>query len=215
MSQSTRFLGRRLDAKPRRRVVRHPDANPVSILVLAVGLFRLHRVIGWSLSVQLLVAVLIVSVASVSRVNLLNAGSGSLRWSSRAMNARHRGGCTFEGVGAAAGCRDPERRPMKNEFMIATRRALYQLRNAQDLHERLRARADSRLKAAQERHAADVARAEMVEAQGWFELLGVPGVTIPTAAALLQVSDSTVSRWVARYNRGIEEEAAAAHGGAA
>jgi DNA-directed RNA polymerase specialized sigma24 family protein len=104
---------------------------------------------------------------------------------------------------------------MKNDFMIATRRALYQLRHAQDLHEGQLARAENRLNAAQLRHAAEVARAEMVEAQGWFELLGIPGVTIPTAAALMQVSETTVSRWVARYNRGLEEERSSLAGGAA
>ncbi len=55
----------------------------------------------------------------------------------------------------------------------------------------------------------------MVEGVGWIELLGIPGVSIPTAAALMQVSDSTVSQWVARYNRGLEEQVAGAGGGAA
>jgi hypothetical protein len=54
-------------------VVRHPDANPVSILVLALRLFGLLWVIGTSLSVQLLVVVLVVSVGSLSYVELLNA----------------------------------------------------------------------------------------------------------------------------------------------
>lgn len=104
---------------------------------------------------------------------------------------------------------------MRNEFMAATRRAMQQLRMAQSSHARIRDRADRRLRVAQQRHVEDVARAEMVEARGWVELLGVPGVTIPTAAALLQVSDATVSRWVARYNRGIEEQARASTTGTA
>lgn len=104
---------------------------------------------------------------------------------------------------------------MKNEFMVAARQAMYGLRNLQHAHERMRERADSRLGVAQERHALEIGRAEMVEAKGWMELLSVPGVTIPTAAALLQVSESTVSRWVARYNRGIDEEAGPAGGGGA
>lgn len=99
--------------------------------------------------------------------------------------------------------------------MIATRDALYRLQRAQELHAAQRARAERRLIVAQERHAAEVARAEMVEAVRWFELLGIPGVSIPTAAALMQVSDSTVSRWVARYNRGLEEQVAGIRGGAA
>jgi len=54
----------------------------------------------------------------------------------------------------------------------------------------------------------------MTEAMAWMELLSVPGVTIPSAAALMEVSESTVSRWVARYNRGIDEERAVGAGGA-
>ena len=94
---------------------------------------------------------------------------------------------------------------MRNEFMIAARQAMYRLRNLQISHARMRERAEGRLRVAQERHALSVGRAEMVEARGWMELLAVPGVTIPTAAALMEVSESTVSRWVARYNRGIED----------
>ncbi len=104
---------------------------------------------------------------------------------------------------------------MKNEFLVATRQAMYGLRDRQDAHQRMRERADSRLRLAQERHTLEIGRAEMMEAKGWMELLSVSGVTIPTAAALLQVSESTVSRWLARYNRGVEEDAASAGGGGA
>ena len=101
---------------------------------------------------------------------------------------------------------------MRNEFMAAARQAMRQLRSAQSSHARIRERADSRLREAQQRHAEDVARAEMVEAQGWVELLSVPGLTIPTAAALMQVSEATVSRWVSRYNRSVDDQARAAGG---
>lgn len=104
---------------------------------------------------------------------------------------------------------------MKNEFMIAARQAIYRLSNVQIAHTRMRDKADSRLIIAQERHAAEISRAEMVEAKAWMDLLGIPGVTIPTAAALMKVSESTVSRWVARYNRGLEERAVLANGGGA
>ncbi|MCF8543164.1 MAG: helix-turn-helix domain-containing protein [Candidatus Nanopelagicales bacterium] len=103
---------------------------------------------------------------------------------------------------------------MTNEFMAAARRARVRVRSAQQRHEKWRARADRRFAAAQALHASVVARAEMTEAKAWMELLSVPGVTIPTAAALMEVSESTVSRWVARYNRGLEEERAAGVGGA-
>lgn len=98
---------------------------------------------------------------------------------------------------------------MKNEFMIAMREAMYRLDSAQRWHAAHRARLDRKLQAAQERHEAEVGKIEMGEAESWVALLAVPGVTIPTAAALMQVSESTVSRWVARYNRGLEDQATA------
>lgn len=102
---------------------------------------------------------------------------------------------------------------MKNEFMIAMREAMYRLDSAQRWHVAHRARLDRKLQAAQERHAAEVSKLEMGEAESWVALLAVPGVTIPTAAALMQVSESTVSRWVARYNRGLEDAGRARSGG--
>jgi hypothetical protein len=103
---------------------------------------------------------------------------------------------------------------MKNEFMHAAWEARYQLLVKQRAHTRMKGRADMRLQRAQQRHAAEVAQAEMAEANAWMELMGIPGVTIPTAAALMEVSESTVSRWVARYNRGLEEERTMGSGGA-
>lgn len=103
---------------------------------------------------------------------------------------------------------------MKNDFYYATHQAMHQLRVKQRYHSRMKGRAEARLRVAQERHLAEAARAEMAEAAGWVALLEIPGVTIPTAAALMAVSESTVSRWVARYNRGVEEERVSAPGGA-
>ena len=94
---------------------------------------------------------------------------------------------------------------MTNEFMAASRRALQRLRIAQGQHKRRRARADRRFAAAEAAHAAELSQAEMIEAKAWMDMMSVPGVTIPMAAALAKVSESTVSRWVARHNRGLEE----------
>ena len=88
---------------------------------------------------------------------------------------------------------------MKNEFMIEAKRAMYRLRNLQFCHVKMREKSDARLRVAQERHALEISRAEMVEAKGWTELMSITGMTIPTAAAILKVSESTVSRWVARH----------------
>lgn len=105
---------------------------------------------------------------------------------------------------------------MKNEFMIETKRAMYRLRNLQWCNVRMREKSDARLRLAQERHALEISRAEMVEAKGWIELMSITGMTIPTAAAILQVSESTVSRWIARHGKGVEEmpSPAASAGGA-
>jgi len=53
---------------------------------------------------------------------------------------------------------------MTNEFMAASRRALQQLRIAQGQHERRRAEADRRFASAEAAQAAEVNRAEMIEA---------------------------------------------------
>jgi hypothetical protein len=102
---------------------------------------------------------------------------------------------------------------MPNEFMTASRQALRRLRMAQGQHERRRAKADRRFAAAEAVHTAEINRAEMIEAKAWMDMMSVPGVTIPTAAALAKVSESTVSRWVARHNRGLEETAERIPGG--
>lgn len=102
---------------------------------------------------------------------------------------------------------------MTNEFMAASRRALQRLRIAQGQCEPRRAKAARRFAAAEAAHATEVSRAEMIEAKAWRDIMSVPGVTIPTAAALAKVSESTVSRWVARHNRGLEEKAERVPGG--
>lgn len=90
---------------------------------------------------------------------------------------------------------------MKNTFMTTTKSALVDLTAAQARHARLRSRADRRLEAAKARHFQEVMAAAQIEADAWQMLLAIPGVSIATAAAMLQVSESTVSRWVARGSR--------------
>jgi len=87
---------------------------------------------------------------------------------------------------------------MASAFMMRTSGALHALKIAQGRHARLRARADSRLKAAQTRHASDVEAAAGVEAVAWRALLAVPGMTVTTAAALCETSDGSVHRWISR-----------------
>lgn len=90
---------------------------------------------------------------------------------------------------------------MRNVFMASTRQALVCLRTAQARHARLRGAADRRLEAARAKHATEVAAAAHIEAEAWRSLLRVPGVSVGTAAALLQVSESTVTRWTARTGK--------------
>lgn len=88
---------------------------------------------------------------------------------------------------------------MKNEFMNSTRNAVVHLRNLQRRHARIKDRADVRLQVAHDQHARDLARAEQVELEGWQRLMGIPGMTPATAAAVLDVNESTVSRWLGRF----------------
>lgn len=87
---------------------------------------------------------------------------------------------------------------MNNTSMSTTRRALLDLRAAQTKHARLRGRADARLEAAKARHAAEIAAAADIEQEAWRALLAIPGVSIDTAAALVDVSETTVNRWASR-----------------
>ena len=85
-----------------------------------------------------------------------------------------------------------------NAFLAASADAATRLQAAQRKHASLKARADDRLKTAQDRHRAEVAEAASVEADGWRLLLQVPGMTVSTAARIGGTSESTVSRWLAR-----------------
>ncbi|MDO8731455.1 MAG: hypothetical protein Q7L55_02630 [Actinomycetota bacterium] len=90
---------------------------------------------------------------------------------------------------------------MKNAFMTSTSRALVELRAAQVRHGRMRSRADAKLDAAKVRHAAEIAAAAGIEADAWQVLLAIPGVSIATASALLDVSQTSVSRWANRTSK--------------
>ncbi len=90
---------------------------------------------------------------------------------------------------------------MKNAFMTSATRALAELRAAQVRHGRIRGRADEKLEAAKARHAAEVAAAANIEADAWQVLLSIPGVSVATAAALLDVSESSIGRWANRTSK--------------
>ena len=90
---------------------------------------------------------------------------------------------------------------MKNAFMTSTSRALVELRAAQVKHARMRSRADAKLEAAKARHSAEVTAAAGIEADAWQVLLAIPGVSVATAAALLDVSETSISRRSARIGK--------------
>jgi hypothetical protein len=85
-----------------------------------------------------------------------------------------------------------------NDFLTASAEAATRLQVAQRKHATLKAKADRRMHAAQDRHAADLSEAAAVEAAGWRQLLEVPGMTVVTAARIGGTSESTVGRWLAR-----------------
>lgn len=85
-----------------------------------------------------------------------------------------------------------------NAFLEASADAATQLQTAQRKHASLRAKADARLRTAQDRHRIEAADAALVEAAAWRLLLEVPGMTVSTAARIGGTSESTVTRWLAR-----------------
>ena len=90
---------------------------------------------------------------------------------------------------------------MTNAFMTSTKQALLDLRVAQAKHSRLKVRADRRLEVARVRHASETAEAAFIEVEAWQLLLSIPGVSVATAAAMLQVSETSISRWAARIRK--------------
>jgi len=65
----------------------------------------------------------------------------------------------------------------------------------------MRSRADTKLEAAKVRHSAEVTSAAGIEADAWQVLLAIPGVSAATAAALLDVSETSIGRWANRIGK--------------
>ena len=91
---------------------------------------------------------------------------------------------------------------MKSPFFLEAKEALRTYLAAKRRYQRIKARAEKRLELAKAEHAASVAAAEQVEVDAWAALLDVPGMSVPTVAVLLQVDETTVSRWAARVVKG-------------
>lgn len=90
---------------------------------------------------------------------------------------------------------------MKSSFFPQAKIAVRKVHAAQARNQRLKARADHRLEVATGLHAQQIETAEQVEAAAWAALLAVPGVTVSTAAVMLQVSETTVTRWASRIGK--------------
>ena len=87
---------------------------------------------------------------------------------------------------------------MKSSFFPESKNSMGKVLRAQARYLRLKDRADRRLEEARALQREQMAAAELVEADAWAALLAAPGVTVATAAAMLQVSEAVVSRWAAR-----------------
>ena len=87
---------------------------------------------------------------------------------------------------------------MSNDFLAASTDAAERLAAAQRKHAAMKTKADRRLQTAQERHASDLEDAAAIEAAGWRQLLEVPGMSVVTAARIGGISESSVSRWLAK-----------------
>ena len=87
---------------------------------------------------------------------------------------------------------------MKSSFFPESKNSMGKVLRAQARYLRLKDRADRRLEEARALQREQMAAAEQVEADAWAVLLAAPGVTVATAAAMLQVSEAVVSRWAAR-----------------
>lgn len=46
-----------------------------------------------------------------------------------------------------------------------------------------------------------LAAAEEIEAAAWADFLTVPGMTVPTAAAMLQVNEASIAGWAPRSGK--------------
>lgn len=84
---------------------------------------------------------------------------------------------------------------MVSSFLTSARQAARDVQCAKARHELWLTRAEQQLARAKDRHARDVAKAMAIEAGAWRELLAIPGMTVNTAAVLLDVPVGEVSRW--------------------
>ena len=89
---------------------------------------------------------------------------------------------------------------MDDDYVAGTVTASKELKAAQARHAALAAKADGKLAEAQARHRVEMAAARQHEAQGWAQLMAVPGMTVSTAARIGKISAIKVSRWLAEAN---------------
>lgn len=90
---------------------------------------------------------------------------------------------------------------MTSPFFPEAKSAMAKVLLAQERSQRLKARAARRLEGARHVHAEQVAAAEEIEAAAWADLFTVPGMTVPTAAAMLQVDEASVAGWASRSGK--------------
>ena len=84
---------------------------------------------------------------------------------------------------------------MNSPFLVEAKTAMAQVYAAHERACRRQARAQRRLESARRVHAEEVAAAERLEAEAWGCLLSIPGMSVPSAAAITQVNKATVAKW--------------------
>ena len=89
---------------------------------------------------------------------------------------------------------------MTTDFLSAMATAAKELSAAQAKRASLTAKAGDRLATAQARFEVELEQARLVEADGWKQLMAVPGMTAATAAQLGGTTAIKVSRWIRADN---------------
>ena len=85
---------------------------------------------------------------------------------------------------------------MAIDFMAASNAAASDLKAARKQRAKLQAKAQARVDAAKQRYRAELAEAEVVEADAWARMMDVPGMTVGTAASIGGVSQPTASKLI-------------------
>ena len=85
---------------------------------------------------------------------------------------------------------------MTTDFLTAMATATKDLSAAQTKRASLITKAADRLATAQPRFDVELEQARLVEANGWKQLMAVPGMTAATAAQLGGTTAIKVSRWI-------------------